>query len=261
MFLASVIASIYYEEWEMYKLTFETFLIIGGGTTFFSFCCVLLNNRFTSKIKICPIVLHCSFFDCKRMIPFYVFVNAITLFSSYAKYSYLKSFFGSYSLLELLSAHHMDGHGESDALIVMPVIPRMAASFSQVVCFVSVWCLALMLYSKEKNRYLLLLICIHVILVTFDMMLSGSKGSMITMPISFLTIMTFFHYSKIGKFYIKKSFFVLIFLFLMCSATLFKGLSIIVGRDVEDRDAIELLAGYSGAEIKNLDIYLHNHPD
>lgn len=261
MLFASFFASLYYDEWEMGEMLIETFIIVGGGTIFFSLCCVTINKYMIRRITFSRTELNCFFFNNKRMICFYIFVDILAYLSSCAKIAYLRSLFGAFSLPELMALHHMDGLGENDSFVIMPTIPRMISSFSQVVCFASVWCLALMVYSQKKSRLLFLLILLHIILVIYDMMLSGSKGSMITMPIAFATLLTYFHYAKTGRFFLKRSFFIFLIISLIFSATLFKGLSLIVGRDVEDRDTMDLFAGYCGAEIKNLDIYLHRYPD
>lgn len=264
MFLAALIASFYYEEWEMGDMIFLTFLLIGGGTVFFTMCCIFWESVLHMKIRIKPHIIHCDFFKEKRMVIFYTIVNIVTLWSISAKIAFLESLYGSYGLSILMGMSHDDEIYGSGGMLNLPILPRMAGNFSQVICYVSTWLLVIMLKSPRKNKILLFLVLTHFCLCIFNMMLNGSKGSMLTMPVVLCTIYAFFYYAKKGCFYIKRSFWVLLIVSLCSITIIFQGITILIGRgeDIEKHNSpADFIASYCGAEIKNLDIFLSRHPE
>lgn len=260
MFGAACIASMYYSEWELDSLLIGTVLIIGGGTFLFTLFCMLIDYVFFPKSKLRPLNITCDFFKEKYMLIFYLFLNLATYISTLGKISYLRSVLGVGSVGELMVAKHLDSFSESDAVAQVPALIRMTSNFSQIICYITLWCLALMLLSKKKNWLLFFLMLVHALLVIYDMMLSGSKGTMMTMPVSFVVIYIFMIYVKRGKYELKKKVFLYAAIFFFGSIPLFKGVSLYMGRDVEERVGIDLFAEYWGAEIKNFDIYMHRHP-
>ena len=79
------------------------------------------------------------------MILFYTVICVLNSASLMSKISYLKSLYGSGGFTELIALRHLDEISGYDYMIDIPTIPRMISSLSQVVCFISVWCLALIL--------------------------------------------------------------------------------------------------------------------
>lgn len=261
MFGAACVASLFFYEWNMNRLLAGTTIIIGGGTLMFTLFCILFDLMLFPNVKLRPLKISFDFFKEKQMILFYFFLNIATYVSTIGKISYFRGIFGGGGFGDLMMAKHLDSFNGSDAIAQVPALIRMTSNFSQILCYNTLWCIAIMLLSKKKNRLLLALMVIHSFLVIYDMMLSGSKGTMLTMPVSFIVIYAFLYYAKRGRYAIKKKFFIYAALAFFGSLTFFKGISLIMGRDVEERVGVELFAEYWGAEIKNFDIYLHSHPD
>lgn len=83
-----------------------------------------------------------------------------------------------------------------------------------------------------------------------DGMLSGSKAPILGIIMLFAVSFFFVFYAKRGNFNLSRKFFVRGLVVLVVLASLFRGLSMVIGRNVSERSNWDLLAEYCGAEIK-----------
>lgn len=259
MLLASLMATSYYEEWIMNEVCLKSVGLIGGGCCFFTISCILFSKIFKIYKLSHPAVFNHKF-NTKRIRLFYIFSILIGLLGILLKLYYMKSQFGSLGLSELIVARRMDQwNGENNLKI--PSIVRQMGSYTSVISFLSTWLYSIIIISKDKYlKKIKWLIILHLCITFFDGMLSGSKAPLLELIVIFGVMYFYNYYAKIGKYYINKKMFIRFAIIMILLAVSFRGLSLLIGRNVDERTNIDLLAEYCGAQIKNFDIYIQENP-
>lgn len=255
MLAASLMATSYYTEWRMDKMLPISVVILGGGTLFFTFCCMILcrsnkpvkHKRINEEIK----------FPIQKIRIFILLSIAIGFLGILLKIYYLKQAFGSLSFSELIIARRMDEwNGTND--FNLPSFVRQFGSYTTVVSNFTIWLLALMFsYQTKGLQQIKKILLIHISVIFIDGMLSGSKAPILNMFMQFGIFFLFDYYALKGNYQISRKVYVRLLLILFILAFSFRGLSLLIGRDVENRTNSDLLAEYCGAEIKNFDIFMH----
>lgn len=259
MLLASLMATSYYEEWIMNEMCLKSVGLIGGGCCFFTISCILFSKIFKIYKLSHPAIFNHKF-NTKRIRLFYIFSILIGLLGILLKLYYMKSQFGSLGLSELIVARRMDQwNGENNLKI--PSIVRQMGSYTSVISFLSTWLYSIIIISKDKYlKKIKWLIILHLCITFFDGMLSGSKAPLLELIVIFGVMYFYNYYAKIGKYYINKKMFIRFAIIMILLAVSFRGLSLLIGRNVDERTNIDLLAEYCGAQIKNFDIYIQENP-
>ena len=148
MLAASLMATSYYTEWRMDKMLPISVVILGGGTLFFTFCCMILcrpnkpvkHKRINEEIK----------FPIQKIRIFILLSIAIGFLGILLKIYYLKQAFGSLSFSELIIARRMDEwNGTND--FNLPSFVRQFGSYTTVVSNFTIWLLALMFSYQTKG--------------------------------------------------------------------------------------------------------------
>ena len=256
MLAASLIATSYYKGWEMDKMMPVTVFIIGGGTCFFTLCCVLYEN-FTRHVRVSKQIVKTTDFPVGRIRVFLIVAIIIGVLGCLLKLYYYRATFGSLEFSELIMARRLDQWSGTDELF-MPSYVRQLGSFTIVASNFTLWLLALMICYKDvrikKVRNLLL---IHSGIIVFDGMLSGAKGYFYTTVMQFAVLYMFCYYAQRGNFRIARRTYIHFFLIIILLAFSFRGLGLLLGRELDDSKNSDVLAEYCGAEIKNFDILIH----
>lgn len=255
MLAASLMATSYYTEWEMDKMLPISVFILGGGTLFFTFCCILYSRiskpikyqRTNGEIK----------FPIQKIRGFILVSIVIGCLGILLKIYYLKKTFGSLGISELIIARRMDEwNGTND--FYLPSFVRQFGSYTTIVSNFTIWLIALMLnYKNEGLQLIKKILLIHIFIIFIDGMLSGSKAPILNMFMQFGIFFLFDYYALKGNFHISRKVYVRLLVILCILALSFRGLSLLIGRDVENRTNSDLLAEYCGAEIKNFDTFMH----
>lgn len=260
MLLASFMATSYYKEWDMNDMLFQSVYLIGGGCIFFTLSCIFFSKIFKSQQLNAPASFNHKF-NIQRIRLFYIFSIFIGIVGIILKLHCMKSQFGSIGLSELIVAKRMDQWNGDNTLKIPPIIRQMG-SFTSVVSFFTMWLYSIIIITKDKYlKKISLLIKLHLCITFFDGMLSGSKAPILGLVVLFGVMYFYNYYAKLGKFYISKKLFFRFAILLILLALSFRGLSLLIGRNVSERTNIDLLAEYCGAQIKNFDIYLHENPN
>lgn len=259
MLAASLMATSYYDEWNMGKMLPESVFILGGGTLFFTICCSICMTFFKvkgfnelSSYKTTPYI------DRKTIKIFFIISIIIGATGILLKLFYLRNVFGSLGLQELILAKRLDEwNGIND--FVLPSYVRQLGSYTTIVSYFTLWVSSLFVTNKNLNKKLQLkwLLVAHLSIIFIDGMLSGSKAPILNMVLFFGIFFVYNYYSNNGSYKISKNFFIRISLIVILLAISFRSLSLLIGRAVEDVKNIDLLAEYCGAEIKNFDIFMH----
>lgn len=258
MLAATLIASSYYIEWDMKSMLFKTFSIIAGGTVFFTICCIFFRNIFGCYKSLTKKQIDVHILKWHKINAFLIFSIVIGCLAILLKLYYLRAHFGSLlSISELIVARRDDEWtGNNDFL--MPSWVRQFGSFTSVISYFTMWLWTLLIFipKKQRNKKVYRLVLLHIVISFFDGLFSGSKAPAMSMALRFVVFYMYNYYSIKGSFLLKKILVVRLLLAILFVALSFRGLSLLIGRSVEDRTNSDLLAEYCGAEIKNLDIFL-----
>lgn len=259
MLAASLMATSYYNEWEMDTMLGESVCLLGGGTFFFTICCILFSYVFCISRLNRSAKVELDFLKQARMETFYVFSIIVALVGVVLKLYYMVAQFGALGWAELIVAKRMDDWNGDD-LLQIPFYVRQMGSYTSIVAYLTVWLLVIMSISEKKNRRILrILLIVHLMFTFVDGMLSGSKAPILGIIMLFAVSFFFVFYAKRGNFNLSRKFFVRGLVVLVVLASLFRGLSMVIGRNVSERSNWDLLAEYCGAEIKNFDLYLQQN--
>lgn len=256
MFAASIIATSYYNEWEMEKMLPISVFIIGCGTLFFTICCIAYS-KFCKPFKFKSIDAEINI-PVKRVKSFILVSIVIGGLGILLKLYYLKQTFGHMGVSELIIARRMDElSGAND--FYLPSFVRQFGSYTIVVSNFTIWLLSLMVcYKNSSIRKIRKTLYSHIIIIFIDGMLSGSKAPVLNMFMQFGIFSLFNYYALRGNFHLSKKVYLRFLIVFVMLALSFRGLNLLIGRSVEERTNMDLLAEYCGAEIKNFDIYMHN---
>lgn len=258
MLSASIMALTYYSDWEMDRMLPESVLILGGGTLFFTFSCILLNKVFPSTVKFRSKQSWNSSFNVSFLHKFYLASICIGVLGILLKVFFLRGHFGELSLSALIMAKRMDDWNGTNEFL-LPSWVRQMGSYTLVLSVFTIWLLCLIV-TKQSFELLKIkkLLYVHLAVVFFDGMLSGSKAPMLNMALQFGLFYIFAYYSNNRSFFIERKIWIRTIFVLLLLSLSFRGLSLMIGRSVEDTSNTDLLAEYCGAEIKNFDLFMHS---
>lgn len=259
---ASIIASTYYEEWQLSTMMAQSVFILGCGPLLFTFLCIIIN-QIGQRNEFRAINTNVSYgtFNLKRLLVFYVFFDIFVLFIILSKYIIMRNTFGVYlTFSELIFSNRMDTWS-GDNMLQFPKYVTYGSTFSLLVSFYTYYLLSLSLLSKSRHLPLMLsvLLWIHFSLLIVNGMLGGDKGSVLEPLFRFVTVFLFVYYTFNHSFKMKKKTFVRMALIFLVVALSFRSLSGLMGRETDSYSSnTDMLAEYMGGEIKNFDIYMHH---
>lgn len=254
MLMASIMATSYYDLWEMKRLFLESVLILGGGPLLFTIFCILFKKKNNDVKKTC---IDVRLGDITRIELFYIFSIIIGITGTLLKIRLYASFFGGGSLPELTMAFREDIHsGVSNFKI--PVYISIITRYTITVSYFSSFLVSILVIFKKKRNFLKWLSILQIIVSLFDGLLSGAKGTMIEVLVRFAVIYIIILYWYYKSTRLPRKFYFKLFVIGAIFFLSFKGLGLLVGREIEDdRSNFDVLAEYCGAEIKNFDLYMH----
>ena len=255
---ASLIATSYYESWEMADMKFLSVFIIGGGTLFFTFCCIFLS-RFYKPTKFKDITSLSIDFSYSRLRIFLIVSLAIGVLGLLLKLYYMRQSFGNLAVEELIRYTRMTKGDYIEEELNMPSFVRQMSTYTIIVSNFMIWLFAMML--SRINTYKLTplkgLLVANIIVVFLGTLLTGAKGHVLNVVVQFALFYLYFYYSFHRSFQISNKLLLKMCIILILLASTFRGLNEIVGGNVEGRRNSDMLAMYCGAEIKNLDIIVN----
>lgn len=255
---ASLIATSYYESWEMASMRFLSVFIIGGGTLFFTFCCIFIS-RFYKPTKFKDITSLSLFFSYSRLRLFLIISLAIGIVGLLLKLYYMRLSFGNLAVGELIRYTRLTKGDYVEEDLYMPSYVRQMSTYTTIVSNFMIWLLAMML--SRINTYKLTalkgLLVANIIVVFLGTLLTGAKGHVLNVVVQFALFYLYFYYSFHRSYQISPKLLLKMCIILILLATTFRGLNEIVGGNVEGRRNSDMLAMYCGAEIKNLDIIVN----
>lgn len=255
MFMASFIATIYYNEWRMDELLLESVLIIGGGTLFFTIACYIFLREKPSIVSEKTFILETC--DDNRVALFlYVLISLGIIVSLMKLIAYASFFGGGLGFSELIASAREDflTGGKN---FEFPFYLRWMSNFVSLSSCITTWILCVYLFANEKNIFIIKISVLQLFLLIIDGLVSGAKGGAFDTMARLGVVYIFFLYAKTGTYYLSRSTIkkaIIAFVLVLLS---FKGMNLIMGREVDSLKPADLFAAYVGAEIKNFDIYLH----
>lgn len=251
MFLASVVATLYYDEWQMNNMLYESAFILSFCPLFFTLCCILLRQKKQQRIIVS------SAFDVSAYKKPIVVLVAMSVVNCLIKVKLYQSAFGSYlNFSELLYSVRMDAWSGENTFSYPQIVVWMTA-ISVYFSYVTSWVLSICLIAKDKEDKWLKYLCLaHLVITAFDGLLYGAKGSMLEPIVRFVVIYLSLCYVLKPDFKINTKLWVKMFAAALVFMLSFTALTEFVGREASQNNST-LLAVYCGAEIKNFDIYMH----
>lgn len=256
MLIATLMATSYYDAWDMEEMLPITVLIIGCGTFFFTLCCILFSKVFPiqRQLKISYQVVSINY---QRLRFFYIFSIIIGLIGILLQIHYLRSGFGSLNLAELIYSKRIDEWSGTNSF-TLPGYVRQLGSYTSVLSYFTLWLLALNSTNKiTSTRKLNKILLLHLCVVFVNGMLSGAKASILEIPCMYVVFYLYSYYAFNGTFRLHKKICLKFTLLLALIVLSFKSLSLMLGRVVDDESNTDLFAVYCGAQIKNFDIIMH----
>lgn len=259
MLAASLMATSYYQEWHMQNFLDSSVIILGGGTLFFTFCCIVFSKFFPEKRVVKPQRISMIIIREDRLVLFYCFAVIISLLFSVLTFRYYQTTFGLLDFSSLIVARRMDAWN-NEFILKIPSYVRQMGTFTTIVTYLTIWIICHNRFSKVKiGGGLSFLLYSHLGFAILGAILSGSKAPVIDIFVKFVVIYMFYHYINSGSMVIKRKTLLKLFLILVVFALSFRGFSLLIGRNVANRTNSDLFAEYCGAEIKNFDVYNHSH--
>ncbi len=257
MLLASLIATLYYEEWDIYDMSFDTVLIIGGGTLLFTLYCIL----FSSKRLFLPKyiyqendLLQLNIFKLKILLCILIVIG---LLGCLVKYMIYTSAFGVRLDIASLILAARETMIDDSSSFEFPLYVKGFSYINSLFLFFTIWVLAVHLHSRKKDAYLLLLLFCQIIVVCIDGLFSGAKGGVMDPIIYLIFLNIFLSYYKKNSFKMPVSFYKKVTVIFLLFVMSFQSFNSLIGREM-DIKSTDFFAAYCGAEIKNFDTYIQN---
>ena len=259
MFIASIVALMHYDTWEMEKICLDTVIYIGGGTLFFTLSCMLfrkkinylllLKERFDiNYIKICATRI--------RFLLLFLLIFGIVLV--YFKFREYVSFFGRFaSISELLYQVRVEELFGENEFVLSPFV-SIGSRIYWLLSLIIAYYFSVHLFSGkiDKSNVILYISVLVINLVNF--LFNGNKTGMFRCGVSYVVIFLFVFF-KTHKINYKRSILTYSLYALIISIVLFFVTSTFIGRGVDNK--YDLVSIYFGAEIKGFDIFLQKNQD
>lgn len=249
LLMASLVATLYYRDWELEDFSHVSTICIGCGTIIFTLSCYFF------RIKLPKVDKHvtCITLNKKRCLGVIVLGIIVALYLIWKKQSFYEGRIGGdfSEMVFLIRTADSD-----DNFLKLPRYLLTLNTFNSLLCLYIYMILSCAItYRWGKLSYLLG--GFYFLLMIYDGLLTGAKGNII-MPFVFCgTMLLYMTYvkKKIIRLNFKNVFvsFAVIFIFLGC----FKFIASLIGRESQsDVSNIDLVAEYLGAEIKNFDLQI-----
>lgn len=257
MLLASLIATIYYYEWDIYDMSFDTVLIIGGGTMLFTFYCILFSHKKVympryNKEKAQLIVINKG--DLKVVLCLLIMGGAM---GCYAKYALFASLFGERLDLPSLILAAREEFVDKSTSFELPFYIKLLSYSNSLFLGFSIWILVVQLISRKRDLILIILLLCQIFVVCVDGMFSGAKGAMMDPFIYFIIVYILLSCYVRNSYNMPMSFYKKIIGLFIFLVLVFGSFNAILGRGL-DIKSTDFFAAYCGAEIKNFDTYIQN---
>lgn len=257
MFIASLVATSYYREWEMNKICFETVFFLGFGTLFFTLSCQIFRKEFKFISHNADIFEYdMTTYNIQRI---KILLSIFIIMGAFTGYFMIKSYaamFGSYnSVSELIFAVREDGMGDND--FNLPIYLKIPKKIITLFSFLASYWVSIQILSPRKDSRLIILCLMEITVVSICGFLGGNKAAGLDPLMHFAVIFIIVFFAKKRSLLLKKNILYLLILGVVVFSTSFDLLSSAIGRNVEDRRSNNsLLSTYIGAEIKNFDLYI-----
>lgn len=259
MCVASFLAILFYKDWDMQDMLFDTFIIITGGCSLFTIVSTNIINK-----KRCRLLTNFEddIYSFKQLfrtdnLQHFLIVCVIlqTLVAILKIHYYRLSFGGSLELSELLFASRMNFFDEDS----IQVFPFWFRNIMQLFTSLSLFLYLLFIYSILTNTSLRLKILIwaNIILQMVSSIFDGARGGVASSIalLAFVSLHKYFIFKGSRKLNFK--YFLRLLIVAACIMSLLKISWEFVGRGENDNTILYEMAYYCGGEIKNLDLYMH----
>ena len=255
MFIASLVATLYYKEWEMNKTCYETVLYLGGGTLFFTLSCQLFKKRWVFSNSSRYLELKTYSFNMERIKILLLFLIGLGVLTCYLKIREYGSYYGNLmSISELLYYKRSDDFEDSNFKL-----PKYVVFFSfllNLFTFIVSWILSILLLTPQKNKQIIGLCIGTIVITTINGLFTGNKAAALSPLTSFGTIFFFLYSFSKRSFSLNIAAFKrILFLSLIFYLSFDFFNNTLLGRNATDKKS-SLISIYIGAEIKNFDIYI-----
>lgn len=259
LLLATIVAAFHYSAWELDTFSVETVIVAGGGTLWFTFLCILFSNKNSIRLPNAKRKeIDFSNVDVKKVKSFLVFLILLGFLTLLIRIKVYAAFFGgNLNVASLIWAAREDAT-EGDQAFVLPLFVKLPSIINSLASYFTIWLLALQMHTKARDKQLVRLLVIQVVLVCLDGMLGGAKGGIIDPVIRYFILHILFVYYERRSIKLPKKFYYRFAILLCIGIFSFQALNIIMGRQIEEVKSVDLFSIYCGAEIKNLDTYIQN---
>lgn len=262
MLLASIISSFFYQEWSMMNFSFHSVVLLGGGSVFFTLCCILFRHR-NNHLRLGLGTVDFNKWNLQLIFKILLVLDILYIFHILGIYYQMRDQFRITVLSDLIFARRLDYNAE-DSDFELSGISIQISFFYHLLTLVSAWIFALIMnskmYQKKNIKKIIYPIIILFFLAIIEGVLSGAKGNVLSVLFSIIFYMIIMHYSYSCSFATPKWLKKFIIVFGILGSYFFVSLSSILGRSLDSYNSgFEGLAVYCGAEIKNFDILINKN--
>lgn len=264
MLIASLVATLYYDEFDMESMVFDSVLILGFGTMFYTICCILLRSKEKTKyINKKRNKIDLEKYKVNNLIVIYYILDIMAIACVILKMYSLMSYFGSgLAASELIYERAQDGGVNGSLHFQFPIYVTLLAYIGRTLSFFTFWLLSLSLLTTKKRKYkrFQFLLIIHTVFIVLDGVTQGVKDAIFDPLFRFILVFLFVYFAKRSSMRMNKKIILSLGVALISVSLGFKSISAIIGKvGIEDRDTSDMFAEYLGAEIKNFDIYIQGY--
>lgn len=268
--VALICASIYQGEWDL-DMYFDTFLVLLCGCTVFVFFCFIIHNTLGKKIR-----KKASSYRKKNELIFelqkkpivvkkwkIIAIIMVQFFSIMIVISSMRNVLSQYGVggsLSLLMYYYREYHMFSDYDVQISGLASNLRLFSIASSYICIYIMCQnYILKKAKPDFLII---VSIILGFANSVILGARGEAIQLILAII-IMFYFLQRKFNNWHpnIKFRQIILVGIILVAIMAGFKASGDLLGRQAVIKystNAVDEVAKYLGAEIKNLDIFIRN---
>ena len=258
MLLASIIATIYYDDWSLDTMSGSTLFFIGGGTLWFTFVCIFWGKTYNVYLRNIKNDIGFRETNIKRVVFFLYFLILLGIITILIRLKVYASYFGSTLDVSSLIWAAREDATEGSQKFVLPLYIKLLSIVNSLCSYFTVWLLALQFHCHKRHKRLVILLLIQIAIVCIDGLIGGTKGGLIDPFIRYFSIYILLLYYKKRTTKLPKPFLLKLLILILITILSFQMINMAMGRKVESTTAEELFAVYCGAEIKNFDTYIQN---
>ena len=249
MFLASVTAATYYNEWDLNTMLLETFVILAFSPLLFTFVCLLLKLQNANNMDQ-SISCYMDFATKKINITLILLIITGGIYLVYTQRYYSSSFGDHLDFSETLFAARLNAED-----VELPLYLKLIDLLNGMISYFTIWLLCIYIFYKKHKGFTFVLLALQLCITALIGLMSGSKGELldpfIRFAVAYIMFCSIYNKVSISHNILK------IILGIAIGIYVLGVINTFVGRSMDNySSSVDLFAEYCGAEFKNFDTFI-----